>query len=274
MLRSEVEEYLRATADVEGWFFPIDAYLVGLLDALQKEMGVHGNLFEIGVHHGKSALLLARAAASGDVLGVCDVFEDQPANLDDSGEGSRELFLRNLRVFSVLSPERLRIFAKRSELLTREDTTTCRLFHIDGGHRPEDLIADLRVAARALAPAGVVVVDDVFNPSWPGVSEGFFRFMWEEPETFTPFLIGGNKVFLTRPAEAGRYRERLASDEVWTHAVGSAPFVRQAKQWLGHTVQVAARTVWADLDPLAAARQHLGPLTWRDRLRVVLGRMR
>jgi hypothetical protein len=109
------------------------------------------------------------AARGGEVLGVCDVFGRQELNVDHSGEGSRELFVANLDRFGV-DPARVRIFAKRSDALTPDDTTTgCRFFHIDGGHRAEDVVADLKSAAAALSDEGIVAVDDAFNPSWPGV---------------------------------------------------------------------------------------------------------
>ena len=55
-----VAEYLDTTKGVEGWFFPIDAFLFAMIDTIQQREGIRGNLFEIGVHHGKTALFLSR----------------------------------------------------------------------------------------------------------------------------------------------------------------------------------------------------------------------
>lgn len=245
MNRDEVRRYLEDTRDVEGWFFPVDAYLFGFMDEVQRREGITGHLFEIGVHHGKTALALARMTGAGELLGVCDVFEQQELNRDRSGEGSRAIFLRNIGGFPV------RIFARESSGLTPEDTTTrCRFFHIDGGHRPEDVINDLEVAERALLPEGVVAVDDVFNPNWPGVSEGFYRFI--PRGVFAPLLIGGNKVFLARPDAVARYERHFGgvADAV------DAPFRFDAKEWLGRRVLTAIRLAWVDLDPMGAARMH------------------
>ena len=247
MTPDEVRSYLAETAHVEGWFFPVDAYLFGFVDEVQRRQGIAGNLFEIGVHHGKTALMLARMVRDGEVLGVCDVFERQDLNRDRSGEGSRELFLRNIGDFPV------RVFAKESSRLTAADTTTsCRFVHIDGGHRPEDVWNDLAVAERSLLDDGVVAVDDVFNPSWPGVSEGFYRFMAARPDAFTPILIGGNKVLLSRLSATARYESQWDGIET---AV-DAPFRFDRKQWLGRDVLTANRVTWVDLDPVGAARLH------------------
>ena len=120
MKKTDVADFLQATRVVQGWFFPVDAYAFGMFDEIQKQEGIGGNLFEVGVHHGKSAIFLARAAAPPDVVGVCDVFE------------SSELFLANMRLHTTLPPERLAIFAKRSAALTMDETTSrVRFFHID-----------------------------------------------------------------------------------------------------------------------------------------------
>ena len=250
MDQREVAAYLDDTRHVEGWFFPIDAYLFAVIDDIQKREGIEGNLFEIGVHHGKTAIFLARMLRPSELLGVCDVFEQQDENRDRSGEGSRELFLANLRAHAPsVTP---RVFAKRSDQLTRDETTPdCRFFHIDGGHRPEDVVADLETALRAIHDAGVIAVDDLFNPNWPGVSEGFYRFIATHPDALTPIAIGGNKVLFTRPAAAARYTQPLAA---LTSPVAAYTF--EPKEWLSHHVPTAVRRAWVDLDPAGAAQLH------------------
>ena len=266
MNKTDVASFLR-TSEVEGWFFPVDAYAFAMFDEIQKREGISGNLFEVGVHHGKTAIFLARAAADGEIVGVCDVFENQEANVDHSGEGSRDLFLANMRTHANLPVERLAIFSKRSASLTSDETTTkCRFFHIDGGHRPEDVFADLVTADRALSPEGVLSIDDLFNANWPGVSEGFYSFHTTRPDAFVPIFIGGNKVFFTRPDAAQRYEQHWRRGRVGRQFFEPGPFTFEFKDWLGRRVLTAVRTAWVDLDPLRAARLHLGPASWKDRI--------
>ena len=229
-----------------GVVLPDHAYLFAAIDEIQQREGIRGNLFEIGVHHGKTAIFLARMRRDGELLGVCDVFEQQELNRDRSGEGSRELFENNMRAFGGPA----RVFAKPSSELTADDTTTnCRFFHIDGGHRPEDVMTDLDTASRALHADGIVAVDDLFNPSWPGVSEGVYRFLAARPEVFAPILIGGNKVFFARP------EARYALDDLGSF-VDTRAFRFEPKEWLGRHVMTAVRVSWVDLDPQGAAKLH------------------
>ena len=255
MQKNEVAQYLRETAGVEGWFFPIDALLFAIVDEIQKREGISGDLFEIGVHHGKTALFLTRMADAGERVGVCDVFERQDLNVDRSGEGSRAVFERNVRELGREVP--LRVFAKLSSELTVDDTTdACRFFHIDGGHRPEDVYGDLEIAARALSGRGVVAVDDVFNPSWPGVSEGFYRFLRGRGDLFAPIAIGGNKVLLARSAAAKFYDDALSRLDEWSGFIAPQPFRLEHKGWMGRSVFTASRLAWVDLDPEGAWKMH------------------
>jgi hypothetical protein len=258
MKKPDVRDYLRSTAGVKGWFFPIDASLFGAIDEIHKLEGVTGNLFEIGVHHGKSTVLLAKSKRAGEQLGVCDIFEDQGLNRDASGKGDREIFLDNVRTLAGLEEQALRVFSKSSSDLSVADTTeACRFFHIDGGHWPEIVVSDLATADRALLPEGVVAVDDVFNPNWPGVGEGFYRFMREHPGRFVPIVIGANKVFLARPGFAETFRTYCTPPREFLKFVEAAPFSFGDKEWMGRPVLTAIRHSWVDISPVRTALSHL-----------------
>jgi hypothetical protein len=254
----DVNEYLFATEHVHGWLFPVDAHLFAIFDEAQKKQGISGNLFEIGVHHGKTAALLGRLAARGETIGVCDVFEQQHLNVSQSGDGNRLIFEQNMRRFAPNA--QFSIFPHQSSTLTpSETTTTCRIFHIDGGHRPEDVFSDLEVASRALLPTGIVIVDDAFNSNWPGVSEGLYRFFAHYPNEFAPIFIGGNKAYFARPNMVAKFSVPSLPDGI--------PYVIGEPVWFGRTVQTAINRAWVDLDPLRAARLHYRPRTWKGRIR-------
>ena len=169
MQPADVRTITRRTRRVEGWFSAEAAALFGLLDEAQRAAGVEGHLFEIGVHHGRSAVLLSQLARPGERLGVCDLFGEQTQNVSASGSGNRAIFEGNM---AALAPgfDRLDVFATASDQLTPDRIGgPYRLFHIDGGHLREEALSDLRLAAGALHERGAIVVDD---PVQRGLARG------------------------------------------------------------------------------------------------------
>ena len=183
---------------VKGFFEPglLRVYLA--LDEMHERRGVSGALAEIGVLHGKSFIPLALLAAPGERAVAVDCFADQTANRDGSGEGCRAAFERNLS-------DALDACCRREEEEEEEEEGE--------GDDGEDAAtaADLALAHAALHPEGVVVLDDAFNPDWPGVVTGLFEWSAESGRALRPFALAYGKAFLARPGAAReRYFRRLA----------------------------------------------------------------
>lgn len=217
MRPAEVRAVTRRTRGVEGWFSSEAASLFGLLDEAQRHAGVEGDLFEIGVHHGRSAVLLSQLAGLGERLGVCDLFGAQAENISDSGAGDRAIFEANM---AALAPgfDRLDVYATASDKLSPEEIGgPYRLFHVDGGHLREEALSDLRLGAAVLDPRGAIAVDDPFSMSWPGVTEGILDFLAERRD-FAALILGFNKLVLV-PAGARALYERSVTDEAtwWSY---------------------------------------------------------
>jgi hypothetical protein len=169
-----------------------------LIDSIQKRQSIAGNVFEIGVHHGKSALVLAAMTRPSETLGVCDIFGSQGLNESRSGRGDREIFMAH---FNDAFPgySRLRVYEKLSTALTPEEVGGCRFLHVDGGHSTAEALADLELCARCLVPGGVIALDDAFNSSWPGVTEAVFEFL-RRHSNMVPLVVGFNKMLLVDAA--------------------------------------------------------------------------
>jgi hypothetical protein len=200
---------------VEGWVTDIALALIDGLEATQRQHEVQGHVAEIGVHHGRLFLDLALLRRPGERALAIDVFEDQHLNVDGSGRGDREIFERNIRRH-VGSSDGIVIEKGDSSLLTGERVKELvggpiRLFSIDGGHTADLTFADLRTATAALAPGGVIVLDDVYNEIFPAVAEGTNDFMRSEhPGDLVPFVIGGNKTLFTQREWVETYRKSVA----------------------------------------------------------------
>jgi hypothetical protein len=200
--------YLYYSDRIDGWMYQTTALAMMELIWLQEEAGLTGNIAEIGVHHGCSALALVAAARPDEALIAIDLFDRQDLNMGESGKGSLAAFREHLR---YLFPQaRVQTIAKSSvELRGAEQQhglSDLRFFSIDGGHTSALTVNDLEIADASLAPHGVAVLDDVFNANWPGVASGLFAFLARRPD-LAPFAIFPNKIFLCRGSFRGFYRK-------------------------------------------------------------------
>jgi hypothetical protein len=199
--------YLYYSDRIDGWMYQTTALAMMELIWLQEEAGLTGNIAEIGIHHGCSALALIAAARPKETVIAIDLFERQDLNVDDSGQGSLAAFQQHLR---YLFPQaKVQTIAKSSlEIRGAEKQhglADLRFFSVDGGHTRALTLNDLEIAETSLAPHGIAVLDDVFNASWPGVASGLFAFL-ARGRDLAPFAIFPNKVFLCRKAFRDFYR--------------------------------------------------------------------
>jgi len=160
-----------------------------------------GGACEIGVQKGKYLIALHNLLAPCSSLGI-DVFADQSKNIDLSGYGSIEICRDNIASFasnpesiSLMSTDSLAIGPQDVEHILREHGHFA-IFSIDGGHTPIHVSLDFMTASRLTSPTGIIAVDDIFNPDWPGVTEGLYTALARRTSPFVPLYITRKKVFL------------------------------------------------------------------------------
>jgi len=146
---------------IPGWFSTDASMLFAWIDEIQKRNNIEGDCFEIGCHHGKSAVLLASMVKPGkEKLAVCDLFGMQSDNVSRSGNGDLDAFNRNMQPIRD-SGVGINIFQKNSATLTASEIgQTYRIFHVDGGHNPDEALIDLRLAAECTIESGAIILDD------------------------------------------------------------------------------------------------------------------
>lgn len=203
-------EYFSKMDQVEGWLHTTTALAIFEIALFQESNGVMGDLAEIGIHHGKSFLVLAAAARPSETVNAIDVFEKHDLNIDNSGWGNREIFVSNVKRFfpgvklSIIADSSLNVRHNEKEL----GLCGIRFLSIDGGHTKAITSNDLSIANNCLGEAGVCCLDDLFNPHWTGVISGLCEFLGTDLKPrLSPFALFPNKLFLCRP----EYRDTYAS---------------------------------------------------------------
>ena len=220
---------------VQGWMLTDVLTMLSAVDAVQRAQGVGGAVAEIGVHRGKLFIGLKLLQHGNETAVAIDVFGDQDLNVDHSGKGDYQRFLKNIERWS--SEDGLVVHQGDStqlqpQRLVELASSKVRMFSVDGGHTEQVVTSDMRLAEETLAEGGVVVADDVFNPAWPGVAVGTLRYL-DGDGALAPFVIGFNKVLFCQPEFCHQYRDAVI-----------APFGRRARietkesVFAGHPVTV------------------------------------
>lgn len=201
----------RRLDDVPGWFPVLDQLLFDWFLNRQEAAGMQGDLLEVGVYMGKSAIFTGRHLHPGEKYTVCDLFEgDAPddANRAESTKSysrlTRRIFEENYLAFHDELP---RVLQGPSSVVSSEVAPgSCRFVHIDASHLYEHVHGDIGAAHDLLLPEGIVVLDDFRSEHTPGVSIA----TWEAVlnRGLNPICISTQKLYGTW-GDAGPVQEAL-----------------------------------------------------------------
>jgi hypothetical protein len=192
---------------VEGWLGDRMWQIVSVIGTVFERNGVCGHIAEFGVHHGLFLLLLNTLRNDGEECFAIDVFDHQQFNVDHSGSGSLAMFKAHLDNLVAAERDHFRIVQRDTLSLSTAEVSALfgkpgvKLFSIDAGHTPLHAANDLHLAQEVLVPGGIIALDDYMSVHWPGVTEGFYRFMNSGNRRLKPFLYFQNKLFLTTVSE-------------------------------------------------------------------------
>lgn len=210
--RAFLRAYLDAFDWLGGWFSFDAALLFMAYHQLLAADGDAGDVLEIGVHHGLSAIAVAALRGAGRRLIAVDLFEElQAHNGSHSGGGSRSVFLTHMRRFFGTT-DFIEVLACDSATLCPADLGDALSFcHVDGGHSPQETERDLALCQASLRPGGLLALDDYFNPGFPGVSEGALRYRLAHPGALRPLAVGFNKVLFQKLPAPDDLNDRFAA---------------------------------------------------------------
>ncbi len=83
---------------IEGWYSRDALEIIAAINNIQVQHNINGSLCEIGVHHGRSLILLALLSNDNEICVGIDLFENQSQNIDNSGCGDQDIVQLNLRL--------------------------------------------------------------------------------------------------------------------------------------------------------------------------------
>jgi Glycosyl transferase family 2/Methyltransferase domain len=197
-----VGAYLLGLDTVPGWFSPLDFRVFVELDRIQHDRDTAGDLFEIGAYLGKSAILLGHLVRPPtERLTVCDVFEhvesvDAESFLQHNhwySGVSEKAFLEQYKRFHEQLPD---VIVGSSETIDAAAVAgTCRIVHLDGGHRYEIVRHDVSTARVLLGLGGIVALEGIFAPHHPGAALAVWELVLSG--TFVPLCVTESKLYGT-----------------------------------------------------------------------------
>ena len=215
-------EFLSSRVDaIPGWLAPEAALLTAHLGEFQRSLGLRGPALEIGVFKGKYLAVLYKLSAPGEAVVGVDLFVGAARKADPAEEvrahiaracGEAERLSIVIADSRDLTPARLKEAARASSF---------RMISVDAGHTRELVLHDMQVVAPLLQPGGVMALDDFYNHTTPGVTEGISEFFLRDRPALAPFAHCYNKLFVTTPEYHGRYLEeawRFAREATWLEA--------------------------------------------------------
>lgn len=200
MRTTETHKLSKQVRSIPGWFSYQDQFVFDILLQYQKSCGIRGDLLEIGVYLGKSAIVLGAFKNVHEEVIVCDLFQGVSDSTDNDIENfssysdlTRAAFEAN---YERCIGDLPRIFDGSSLNLWNEfQHHRFRFIHIDGSHLYEFVKSDLNFAIETIISAGgIIVMDDFRAQHTLGVSIA----LWEAvlSKKLKPIIFSAAKVYL------------------------------------------------------------------------------
>ncbi len=199
------ERYQAEFNDIPG-FFQLDSMVLwDFFLGAQARQGISGDLLEIGVYKGRSAVLGALYMRP----------EERAFFVDISLPKDTQNLIKRAKLRNCVFLER-RSGNLLSEGALRESLGGFRWCHIDGDHTGYSTTQDLYSAAYLVSENGIICVDDFFNLRYPQLTAAVYAFLGVHASQFRMLFCGANKCYICRASGYAAY-ERDIRDSLAAH---------------------------------------------------------
>lgn len=194
---------------IDGWFFHPDMFsFIAIFETLNN-IGLAGDIVEVGVYHAKSLSLLSLLKQKNQKLLGFDYF---PGDMQKIAEQNISKFgeTESVKLIKCFTSE------VTSAYLDKLLTSPLSFLHIDAGHEYHEVFAQLKLFAPYLSDQAIIAMDDYQDREFPGVGAAVLDFCEiDRPRRFVPFFAGGNKMYLCSPTFAATYQIALVDCKIW-----------------------------------------------------------
>jgi predicted O-methyltransferase YrrM len=175
-----VDNYLEHEFDgIPGMSSRLGVSIMAALLDIQAQNKVGGDVVEIGVFEGRSVLALALALQGDEKAIAIDTFDWPDAGLIARFRGHiQRLGISENRIYPLKADSRT---LSDADIRRVFGATPCRLVHIDGDHGSEAIVSDLGLSSALVSDAGLIVIDDMYHPSYPDITVAVQAFLNQAP---------------------------------------------------------------------------------------------
>ena len=226
---SAIDHYLADGYErVRGMSSRFAAAISGHVIRRQTELGIAGDIVEIGTFEGRFFIALALGLGPNETALGIDTF-----HWPDDGVLAR--LAENCAAHGV-AHDRYAAWKADSRAITADDLRArlagpVRFFHIDGDHSYQSLSSDLELAHAVLHPNGVICVDDMLHPEYPTLITAVLDYLARHPEMRVLCIIdredivAAAKFLLCRSDAVALYEQDLMASFKPFHYVMGAELV-------------------------------------------------
>lgn len=222
-----IDRYLSGAYErVRGMSSRFAAAICGHLLRRQSELGIGGELVEIGTFEGRFFIAMALGLASGEKAIGIDRFDWPNAGVEGR-------FLANCAAHGIASDRFVSWKADSREIATSDlkqklGNKPIRFVHIDSHHSRECLTNDLELVHPLLHRDGIVCLDDMLHPGYPMMASAVFDYFTRHPDMRLlcvidrEDIVAAPKFLICRDSALARYYDDLLKTFARFHFVLNA----------------------------------------------------